>query len=94
MIELLTEGDPVVFDGVVLEVFSPGGCRLHVTQIRSMSLAEGRKGVTVLHIDGGRHGGVSGEVVPAEGIATFHEMVAAVDEVRRQRYGLEPVGSS
>ena len=90
-IELWTDEYPLVFDGLVLEVFSTQGYRWHVCQIESMSLETDRKGNQRLRIMAGRYGGMSGQVLPETSVATFWQVADAIDAVRAERYGWGPI---
>jgi hypothetical protein len=94
MIEVWTEDCPLTFDGLVLELFSPTPVRWHVAMLTEVRLEEGRQGALRLRIDAQRAGGVSGYLVPAANVAGFRALVAAIDQVRRDRYRLGPVRSS
>jgi len=92
LMECWTEEFPITFDGLVVEAFSRGGDRWHVAQLVEMRLEDGRKGVKVLRIMAGSYGGVLGGVVPERNWPLFAAMVAEVNRVRHERYGLASVG--
>jgi len=94
MIEVWTEECPLTFDGSVLELFSPSPTRWHVAMLTDVRLEEGRNGVKRLRIDAQRSGGVSGYIVPESNVAAFRALVAAIHQVRAERYRLGPVRSS
>lgn len=91
MMEVWTDSYPVTFDGLVVEAFCSGGGRWHVTQLVDMRLDEGRKGVRIARILTDRNGGVLGGAVPEQNWPAFFAMVAEVNRVRAERYGLPPV---
>ena len=90
-LELWTDSYPIVFDGLVLEAFSTTGYRWHVAQLESITVESGRKGVQLLSIRAGRHGGISSAILPEPSVPLVPQLVAAINKVRAERYRLGPI---
>ena len=91
LLELWTEDYPITFDGLVVEAFSTQGYRWHLTQLESIEVERGRKGVALLRIRAGRHGGISGAVLPEASVPVVDQLLDAIDAARAERYGWPPL---
>lgn len=93
-IELWTDDFPVTFDGLVVEAFTRTGNRWHVTQIVEIKIEEGKKGVQLLSISAAPNGGFSLAILPPTSVPVVAKLVAEINRVRHERFGLGLIRSS
>lgn len=92
-IELWADKFPITFDGLVVEAFFTDGNRWHVTQVHEIKLEQARKGNWQLSISAVPFGGISGFGIPDSSVPLVAQLIAEVNRVRHERYGLGPVRS-